>query len=188
MADREDQGATPSFFAISLSFLSRLQRATPVNLAEASKCISMYPRPFPMKAIAFDKLHDFFMPSLDCSGKPCRRSIISDRFRRLPHASSPTIAGSTVRLPKPRCQPGPRYDPSIHLRGIITSRSLRVPAKAASLLALSRAIRWASRPSLTREVFSLTPVNSAALAIIHLALMPCQGGIGGTGSSASCMA
>ena len=49
MPGREDQGANPSFFATSLSLLSRVQRATPVNLAEASKCISMYPRPFPIR-------------------------------------------------------------------------------------------------------------------------------------------
>jgi hypothetical protein len=43
------------------------------------------------------------------------------------------------------------------------AKSFSVPPKAANLLALSLAIR-ASRPSLTRAVFSLIPVNSAALA------------------------
>lgn len=47
------------------------------------------------------------------------------------------------------------------LRGI-GCRSLSVPPSSASLLLLSRAIK-ASKPSLTREVFSLTPVNSEAL-------------------------
>ena len=64
-------------------------------------------------------------------------------------------------LPKPTCQPGPRYDSAMLRQGII-SRCFPVHAKAASLLALSRVIK-ASRPSLTREVFSLMLVNSAAL-------------------------
>ena len=51
---------------------------------------------------------------------------------------------------------------SFSRRGII-SNFFSVPAKAASLLALSR-LRF--QTELTREVFSLMPVNSAALASI----------------------
>src|SRR3989304_5532367 len=64
-------------------------------------------------------------------------------------------------LPTPRCQQEPSYASPALLRGII-SNFFSVPPNLASLFSLSLAIS-ASRPSFTREVFSLMPVSLAAL-------------------------
>src|ERR1035441_3794550 len=63
-------------------------------------------------------------------------------------------------LPIPTYRPESCYIPSVLLRGIIF-KSFSVPPNPASRFELSLAIS-ACKPSLTREVFSVIPVNLAA--------------------------
>ena len=138
------------------------------------------PQTFSHKAIVFDKLHYFFMLSPDCPGKPLQKrnnlrpvpEIATRKFaddERMAHHPAPMQQGFQSDGSLPQMRHPNRSVNQDHVMtlpffcGGSSPGCFSVPAKAASLLALSLAIK-ASRPSLTREVFSLMPVNSAALA------------------------